>query len=251
MFSQFSIETKQKLSPSKKKTSKDNSETNEEPPVKKRKPRDRFNGMKEDEVCKLLLPDRIALNLDILIIGINPGLFSAYKGHHYSNPGNHFWKCLYLSGFTDELIAPEDDCSLLNYGIGLTNMVERTTRGSNDLTTKELKEGSVSLLQKLQYYKPKIAVFNGKQIYNIYSKKKSFRLGKQDELVEGTSTYIWVMPSSSARFASLPRAEDKVPYFTALKEFLNLVKTGKYEEGKQDFTFDELKSPRKKSVKSE
>lgn len=23
-------------------------------------------------------------------IGINPGLFAAYKGHHYAGPGNHF-----------------------------------------------------------------------------------------------------------------------------------------------------------------
>lgn len=25
-------------------------------------------------------------------IGINPGLFAAYKGHHYAGPGNHFCK---------------------------------------------------------------------------------------------------------------------------------------------------------------
>lgn len=29
-------------------------------------------------------------------IGINPGLFAAYKGHHYAGPGNHFCE-LYVS----------------------------------------------------------------------------------------------------------------------------------------------------------
>ena len=31
--------------------------------------------------------------------------------------------------------------------------------------------------------------------------------------------YIWVMPSSSARCAQLPRAMDKVPFYAALKKF--------------------------------
>ena len=30
---------------------------------------------------------------------------------------------------------------------------------------------------------------------------------------------MWVMPSSSARCAQLPRAADKVPYYAALKKF--------------------------------
>lgn len=31
--------------------------------------------------------------------------------------------------------------------------------------------------------------------------------------------YMWVMPSSSARCAQLPRAADKVPFYMALKKF--------------------------------
>lgn len=30
---------------------------------------------------------------------------------------------------------------------------------------------------------------------------------------------MWVMPSSSARCAQLPRAADKVPFYVALKKF--------------------------------
>lgn len=91
-------------------------------------------------------------------IGINPGLLSAYKGHHYPNPGNHFCrltstcrgpvqprgnsslvlcagKCLFLSGFTQTQLDYSHDQSLpQTYGIGFTNMVERTTPGSKDLS---------------------------------------------------------------------------------------------------------------------
>nr|XP_040024707.1 G/T mismatch-specific thymine DNA glycosylase-like isoform X2 [Gasterosteus aculeatus aculeatus] len=47
----------------------------------------RFNGMSVAEVMAKTLPDVITYNLDILIIGINPGLLSAFKGRHYPNPG--------------------------------------------------------------------------------------------------------------------------------------------------------------------
>uniref|UniRef100_A0A0A9YX15 G/T mismatch-specific thymine DNA glycosylase n=2 Tax=Lygus hesperus TaxID=30085 RepID=A0A0A9YX15_LYGHE len=108
--------------------------------VKERKKHDRFNGMPEEEVSKRTLPDHLTQNLDIVIIGINPGLFAAYKGHHYAGPGNHFWKCLYLSGLTPEPMTADDDYKLLKAGIGFTNMVERATKGSADLTRKEIKE---------------------------------------------------------------------------------------------------------------
>ncbi|XP_041984170.1 transcriptional activator MN1-like isoform X3 [Aricia agestis] len=188
-------------------------------PIKERKKHDRFNGMSEEEVSRRTLPDHLAENLDIIIIGINPGLFAAYKGHHYAGPGNHFWKCLYLSGLTREQMSADEDYKLLNFGIGFTNMVARPTKGSADLTRREIKEGSAILLEKLQTFRPKVAVFNGKLIYEVFSGKKDFCFGKQPDTIAGTNTYMWVMPSSSARCAQLPRAADKVPFYAALKKF--------------------------------
>ena len=48
--------------------------------------------------------------------------------------------------------------------------------------------GSHALTEKLKTYKPRIAVFNGKGIYEIFSGKKEFHFGKQPEKVEGTET---------------------------------------------------------------
>ncbi|XP_037718002.1 uncharacterized protein LOC119552166 isoform X2 [Drosophila subpulchrella] len=186
---------------------------------KERKKHDRFNGMSEEEVIKRTIPDHLCDNLDIVIVGINPGLFAAYKGHHYAGPGNHFWKCLYLAGLTQEQMSADEDHKLLKHGIGFTNMVARATKGSADLTRKEIKEGSRILLEKLQRFRPKVAVFNGKLIFEVFSGKKEFHFGRQPDRVDGTDTYIWVMPSSSARCAQLPRAADKVPFYAALKKF--------------------------------
>jgi len=43
-------------------------------------------------------------------------------------------KCLYLSGLTPVQMNAYDDYKLKEFGIGFTNIVQRTTRSSADLT---------------------------------------------------------------------------------------------------------------------
>jgi len=230
------------------KRKKVNKLTDQYPVVK----RNRFNGMTEEEVMKRGLPDHLRLGLDIVFVGINPGLAAAYTGNYYTGPGNHFWKCLHLSGLTQVAMTAKDDLKLFHdYNIGFTNMVARTTRGSNDLSKQELAEGGQIVKQKIQQFQPKIVVFNGKVSYEVFSKKKKFQFGLQEERVEGTGTRIWVMPSSSARCAQLPRAADKAPFFEALKRCRNYLK-GELEcvDEKKDFVFADLTLkgfPRKKT----
>lgn len=95
---------------------------------------------------------------------------------------------MYLSELTSTQMTAEEDYRLLERGIGFTNIVQRPTKGSADLTRKEIKEGCTTLLEKLQKFQPKVAVFNGKLIYEVFSGKKDFYFGKQAELVEGTNT---------------------------------------------------------------
>lgn len=82
----------------------------------------------------------------------------------------------------------DEDHKLLRQGIGFTNMVARATKGSADLTRKEIKEGSRILLEKLQRFRPKVAVFNGKLIFEVFSGKKEFHFGRQPGRVDGTDT---------------------------------------------------------------
>ncbi|XP_041113154.1 G/T mismatch-specific thymine DNA glycosylase-like [Polyodon spathula] len=191
----------------------------------------RFNGVSEAELMTKTLPDILTFNLDIVIVGINPGLMAAHKGHHYPGPGNHFWKCLFLSGLSDTQLNHMDDQLLPEKcGIGFTNMVERTTPGSKDLSSKEFREGGRILVEKLKKYKPVVAAFNGKCIYEIFSKEifgvkiKKFEFGLQPHRIPETETACYVMPSSSARCAQFPRAQDKVHYYIKLKELRDQLK---------------------------
>lgn len=46
-------------------------------------------------------------------------------------------------------MTADDDYKLLNVGIGFTNMVERATKGSADLTRKEIKRGQCVVIDAI------------------------------------------------------------------------------------------------------
>ena len=71
--------------------------------------------------------DVIGPGLGVLFVGINPGLYSGAVGHHFARPGNRFWKALAGAGFTDRVLTGFEDGSLVDFGLGLTNLVERAT----------------------------------------------------------------------------------------------------------------------------
>ncbi|XP_018301512.1 G/T mismatch-specific thymine DNA glycosylase [Mycetomoellerius zeteki] len=186
---------------------------------------DRFDGLSEEEVQKYTLQDYLEMNLDLVFVGINPSLMAAHRGRYYAGPGNHFYKLLHESGLTPRLVSFEEDYKLLQYSIGLTNIVERPTRSAADLKRTELKEGSKVVEEKLKLFKPRIAVFNGKCIYEVFAHittKSKFYFGLQPERVGDTA--IWVTPSSSARCANFPRMVDKLHFYTALKKYLHFLK---------------------------
>ncbi|XP_056272985.1 thymine DNA glycosylase, tandem duplicate 1 isoform X1 [Pseudoliparis swirei] len=191
----------------------------------------RFKGMSEEEVMTKTLPDLLDYNLDYVIIGINPGLMAAWIGRWFPGGGNHFWKCLFLSGFTKEQLNHMHDTTLpIKYKMGFTNMVSRATPGSKDLSTKELREGGKILEEKLRKFKPLIAVFNGKCIYEMFcremfgKKPKKLDFGLQPHTLPDCDVALYLMPSSSARCAQFPRAQDKVHFYIKLRELRDQLK---------------------------
>ena len=107
------------------------------------------------------VPDVIAPNLQILFCGINPGLYSAYSGHHFARPGNRFWPALHLGGFTPRLFTPAEEQELLPLGYGITNLVERASATADELTKDELAAGGKRLAAKVEEYAPHVLAVLG------------------------------------------------------------------------------------------
>jgi TDG/mug DNA glycosylase family protein len=142
------------------------------------------------------IPDHLETELKIVFIGFNPSLRSGETGHHFANPNNRFWKILYESGLTPKLYTTNEDKELLKLGYGLTNIVERPTKEALDITKEEYEEGRNLLQQKLSEYKPKIACYVGKGVYQELTKTKKITWGVQPtSVVEGVIDFV--APSSS------------------------------------------------------
>src|SRR5688500_14400131 len=102
------------------------------------------------------LPDLIVEGLDILFVGINPGLKSARVGHYYAGPGNLFWRCLFESGLTPKLLRPDQDRSVLDHGIGITDCVKRASRGASDVRAAEFRDAATALIEKIERARPRV-----------------------------------------------------------------------------------------------
>src|SRR5215210_417859 len=98
------------------------------------------------------LHDVIAPGLRVLFVGINPGLWSGATGHHFARPGNRFWRAIHEAGLTPTLLTPDDQAALLRFGLGVTNLVNRTTATADQLTREELRAGAQALVTKLERY---------------------------------------------------------------------------------------------------
>ncbi|MBN1629378.1 MAG: mismatch-specific DNA-glycosylase, partial [Thermoleophilia bacterium] len=105
--------------------------------------------------------DVIAPGLVVLFVGINPGLYSAAVGHHFGRPGNRFWPALHEAGFTPRLLRPDEDGELTGWGLGITNLVARTTAAASELSAEELRRGGAALERKVSLYAPQWTAFVG------------------------------------------------------------------------------------------
>lgn len=152
-----------------------------------------------------LLPDVIAPGLTVLFCGINPGLYSAATGCHFARPGNRFWPALYRSGFTPRLLDPAEQDSLLDFGLGVTNLVERATAGAAELAAAELRAGGERLVDKLHRYRPAWVALLGLDAYRTAFGWRRPKVGPAPPLTDGTRT--WLLPNPSGINAHYQPAE--------------------------------------------
>jgi TDG/mug DNA glycosylase family protein len=152
-----------------------------------------------------VLPDVIGPGLRVLFSGINPSLYSAAVGHHFARPGNRFWPALHAGGFTPRLYSPWEDRSLLDLGLGLTNMAARPSAQAAELSDDELARGAAALARKAKRHKPRVIAFLGISAYRVAFARPKAVLGRQPETIGGTA--LWVLPNPSGLNAHFRPAE--------------------------------------------
>jgi mismatch-specific thymine-DNA glycosylase len=161
------------------------------------------------------LPDYLRSGMKLIIVGCNPGDRSARVGHYYAGRGNEFWPLLYDSGVVPELLDHRDDKRMIEFGIGLTDLVKRPTRGIEELKREEFAEGRILLAQKIEQYAPQIIAFNGVTTFENFAQRPC-KPGLQKDRLYGAQ--VFVLPSTSAKNAK--GRGHKLRYFRQLAKVL-------------------------------
>jgi len=172
------------------------------------------------------LPDYLRKGMKLVIVGCNPSESSVRAGHYYAGRGNQFWPMLYECGVVPEPFDYPDDRRVIEFGIGLTDLVKRPTRGVEELNREDFAEGRIVLAQKLEEFAPRVVAFNGKLTYEQFAQRKC-RYGLQKGSLYGAQ--IYVLPSTSGQNAR--GKADRVKHFRNLARLLERPKKAQETEG--------------------
>ena len=164
------------------------------------------NSTAVDDVLPPGWQEGLAPQLELLLIGVNPGLWTAAVNAPFARPGNRFWPSLHRAGLTDHQIDasrglnPADEQHLYDQGLGITNLVGRATVRADQLTREELWAGAERTTELVTRLQPKRAAVLGITAYRTAFRKPKAVLGRQDttELAGWPDQVpLWVLPQPS------------------------------------------------------
>jgi TDG/mug DNA glycosylase family protein len=151
------------------------------------------------------IKDLVAPGLDLLFVGINPGLYTAWAGYHFARPGNRFWPALHASGLTPRLLHPSEGKALLALGIGITGFVRRATATAAELTEDEYRAGGRRIRALVKRLRPHCVCFLGLTAYRAGFDQPKAQLGRQSDEMYGAT--VWLLPNPSGLNAHFQPAD--------------------------------------------
>lgn len=165
------------------------------------------------------LRDRIRPGVQVLLVGINPGIRSSLTGHHFAGYSNRFWTLLFDAGLVDERLTCADDGRLPEWGYGITNIVARPTRGVAELRADEYVEGRVRLRRKILRHRPAAVAAVGLTVFRALfpERRGAILLGLQPERIGASK--VFVLPNPSGRNVHYSYAE-MLEAFKALRRLM-------------------------------
>ena len=118
------------------------------------------------------LPDLAGPGMQLLLVGINPGLWSAAAGAPFARPGNRFYPALHRAG-----------------------IVDRATARADELTADELRAGVGVLEAKVAEWRPRVVAVLGITAYRTAFGEPEAALGRQGRELAGAE--LWALPNPS------------------------------------------------------
>lgn len=181
------------------------------------------------------LPDYLRPGLDLVFVGINPGLYSVHRRHYFARSANRFWPAFSASKLSEpvrrslgaDILRAEHDTELPRFGIGFTDVVKRPTANAADLKARDFEKWVPRLVQRLLRCPPRVACFHGLTAFRPFltiALRRADRLpmlGPQPEVVGATRLYVVPNPSPANAHFTLT---DQTTWYDRLADFLAAVR---------------------------
>ena len=164
----------------------------------------------------LTLPDLLGPRTRLLVVGINPGLWTVAVQAHFARRGNRFYPALYRAGITRAVIDASngmfeaDRLELVDRGVGITNLVARATARADELGPTELVAGAHELVGRVERVAPEVVAVLGVTAYRTAFARPKSGTGRQPEDLGGSQ--LWVVPNPSGLNAHASLADLAAAY---------------------------------------
>lgn len=138
------------------------------------------------------LPDRVGPGMQVLVVGLNPSPASADSGVGFHKAGNRFWPAVLAAGLAS--VDRDPDHAFVHCGMGMTDIVKRTTRRADEVSADEFRAGMARIEWVCEWLAPASVLMVGLQGWRTAVDRKAER-GWQDRTCGGRPVYV--MPSTS------------------------------------------------------
>lgn len=157
------------------------------------------------------LADTVGPNMAVLIVGLNPSPSSADNGVGFARPGNRFWPAVLAAGLAT--IDRDPVAALKDHGMGMTDVVKRTTRKASEVHADEFRTGLARVTRLIERTTPNVVAFVGLAGWRTAMNRTAVS-GWQAETLGGRPVYL--LPSTSGLNAS-SQLPDFIDHFTAIR----------------------------------
>ncbi|WP_154677284.1 G/U mismatch-specific DNA glycosylase [Parafrankia discariae] len=141
------------------------------------------------------VPDLVGPETRVLLCGINPSLESGATGFHFGTPSNRLWPVLHFAGFTGRRLHPSETEQLRARGIGITNLVHRSTARADEIADDEIRAGVPVLIELVERIRPEWVAFLGLAAYRLGFGRRTAKVGRQPERLGPAG--VWLLPNPS------------------------------------------------------
>jgi TDG/mug DNA glycosylase family protein len=141
-----------------------------------------------------VLSDLLQPSLRIVLCGTAAGTTSAVQRAYYAHRQNKFWTILHETRLTPERLRPRQYRELLQYRIGLTDLV-KAGAGMDRATLPKLTAADRARLNTaIARFRPQFLAFTSKTAgQKFFGGKRDY--GEQPEPIGDTR--VWILPSTS------------------------------------------------------